>query len=316
MRGLLDLEVSDPREDYLSLISIEKSRVYLSPPIIFLFGGKIDHLPHPPKSVRCVLYNHILTKYPTLSNSLVIPEDFKDWLYDSVYPDLLTFESDLAETSSLVIIALESPGSIAELGSFSMNGGLRKKIIIIISEYHHKQSSFITLGPLRLLPEENIFSYPYNHIVIADSFDYYLDDLVDNINRYLNGISKTENFNVKNNGHIALAMYELILMFKALKLNEIKDYLKIISISISTIVTKRLLFLLEKLSLITKNRLGNIDYYIPLKNSQRIKFSSKGPKKLFDRNTALLGVSQYYTSSRKEEMRKRVINKSNIEKKS
>lgn len=307
------MEVSDPREDYLSLISIEKSYINLSPPIVFLFGGSIDH---PPKSVRGVLYNHILTKHPTLSNSLVIPEDFTDWLHDSVYPDLLTFESDLAETSSLVIIALESPGSIAELGSFSVNGGLREKIIIIISEYHHEQSSFITLGPLRLLPEENVFSYPYNHIAVADSLDDYLDDLVDNINKNLGTIGKTESFDIHNNGHIALAIYELILIFKALKLKEIKDYLKILSIGRNTSTTKRLLFLLEKLSLITKKRLGNVDYYIPLKNSQRVKFSSKDTKKLFDRNSALLGTSQYYTSSKKEKMRKRIIEKPTVERKS
>lgn len=298
------MELSDPREDYLSLISIEKSHILLSPPIVFLFGGCLED---PPKSVRGVLYNHILAKYPSLSRSLVIPEDFKDWLHDSVYPDLLTFESDLAETSSLVIIALESPGSIAELGSFSVNSGLRDKTIIIISEYHHNQSSFITLGPLRLLPKKNVFSYPYNHTALGNTLDCYLDDLVENINDNLSNINKTESFNVEKNGHIALAIYELVLIFKALKLGEIKEYLKKIGITKKTSVIKRLLFLLNKLSLVTKKRRGNIDYYIALENNSRVKFTSKYSDKGFDRNAVVLGISQYYASSRNEKMRKRVI---------
>ena len=307
---MVNLELSDPREEYLSLISIEKSHILLSPPIVFLFGGSLENSP---KSVRGVLYNYILTKHPSLSRSLVIPEDFKDWLHDSVYPDLLTFESDLAETSSLVIIALESPGSIAELGSFSVNSGLRDKTIIIISEHHHNQASFITLGPLRLLPENNVFSYPYNHNNLGDTLDIYLDDLVENITDNLSNINKTESFNIEKNGHIALAIYELVLIFKALKLSEVKEYLKVIGITKKSLVIKRLLFLLEKLSLVTKKRRGNVDYYIALEKDSRVKFTSKDSDKGFDRNAAILGVSQYYASSNKEKMRKRVIEEATTE---
>ena len=296
--------VTDPREGYLSLISLEKSHINLSPPIVFLFGGAIEH---PPKSVRGILYNHILVKDSSLSNYLVIPEDFKDWLHDSVYPDLLSFESDLAQTSSLIIIALESPGSIAELGSFSVNDALKDKIIIIISEYHHTQASFITLGPLRQLPEVNVYSYPYDHTSICTSLDVYLDDIVENINSNLKSIRKTEQFDKENNGHVALLIYDLLLIFKALKLGEILEYLKLLSCKRSQTVTKRLLFLLSKLALVEKKRIGNVDYFIPLKTEQRVDFSSKDKSKLFDRNSAIIGAAQYYTSEPKEKMRKRII---------
>jgi len=304
------LGASDPRESYLSLISIDKSHINLSPPIIFLFGGAIDP---PTKSVRGALYNHILLNESVLSESLVIPEDFKDWLNDSVYPDLLSFESDLAETSSLVIIALESAGAIAELGSFSVNSTLNKKVIIIISRHHHEQESFITLGPLRLLQTRNIIAYPYDHKCLGDSLNDYLEDIVDNIKIYLDEIDKTESFNVDNNGHAALLVYELIVIFRALKLSEIQRYLKLLSIDKSLTVIKRFLFLLDKLSLVSKKRLGRIDYYVSLKTEQRVEFSSKNTSKLFDRNAALIGTAQYYAASDKEKMRRRVIEQSSVE---
>lgn len=296
--------VTDPREGYLSLISLEKSHINLSPPIVFLFGGAIED---PPKSVRGILYNHILVKDSSLFNCLVIPEDFKDWLHDSVYPDLLSFESDLAQTSSLIIIALESPGSIAELGSFSVNDALKDKIIIIISEHHHSQASFITLGPLRQLPEINVYSYPYDHTSISASLNDYLDDIVENINSNLSSIGKTEQFDKECNGHVALLIYDLLLMFKALKLGEILEYLKLLSCERNQTLTKRLLFLLSKLSLVEKKRIGNIDYFIPLKTEQRIHFSSKDKSKLFDRSSTIIGAAQYYASSPKEKMRRRAI---------
>lgn len=302
--------VSDPRENYLSLISLEKSHINLSPPIVFLFGGAIDN---PPQSVRGHLYNHILIKHESLSNSLVIPEDFSDWLHDSVYPDLLSFESDLAQTSSLVIIALESPGAIAELGSFSVNSALKDKIVIIISEYHNDQSSFITLGPLRQIPEKNVYSYPYCHKVLGNTLDDYLDDIVLNIKDNLNEIDQTEKFDCENNGHIALLIFEMILMYKALKLKEIEKYLKILGIKRNQTIIKRLIFLLNKLSLVGKKRIGNVDYYISLKNEQRVKFSSRDKNKFFDRNSSLLGVAQYYASSKNEKMRKRVIDSAAVE---
>lgn len=298
------MEVSDPRKRYLSLISLDKSNVILSPPIIFLFGGKIDD---PPLTVRGILYKHILIRHTSLSNNLIIPEDFKDWLHDSVYPDLLLFESDLAQTSSLIIIALESPGAIAELGSFSVNSDLKNKVVVIISEHHHSQDSFIRLGPLRQIPESNIYSYPYDHTKIGTSLDDYLDDIVDSIKINITNLNKTEKFNKPNNGHVALLIYELVSMFKALKISEIQEYLLLLDIQRKENELKRLLFLLDKLSLVVKKRRGNIDYFLPKSKQQRINFSSRDTIKLFDRSSALIGTAEFYASSSKERMRKLVI---------
>lgn len=295
----------DPRDGYVELISVEKSQVHLKPPIVFLFGGDIST--SPPISVRGVLYNYLLVKEPALFRSLVIPEDFQDWLHDSAYPDLLLFESDLAQTSSLVIIALESPGSIAELGSFSVNAELQQKLLIVLSENHHSQKSFITLGPLRQIPENNIFAYPYSYDSVSETISDYLEDFVSNIKDSLNKINETTSFNKESNGHIALLIYECIVLFKALKLSEIQNYLKMLSVEKAGNEVKRLLFLLEKLDLVLKKRRGNVDYFLPAKTSTRIKFASKSKEKLFDKTSASLGAAQYYSASSKEKIRKKLI---------
>ncbi len=292
------MESNDPRLSLLSLISIEKCHVNLHPPKIFLFGGDLDS-----ETVRSLLYNHIMAKKPSLFNSLVIVEEFKDWLHDSIYPDLLTFESDLAETASLVVISLESPGALAELGSFSVNEKLKNKVVIIICDEHHNQNSYIKLGPLRQLNNENILSYPYKYDNLKISLTEHLDDITETLTKILSDSLKEEPFNTKNKGHIAFLMFDLIATYKALIRKEIKIYLKELNINIASNEVSRLLFLLEKLELIKKKRRGNIDYYIVVEKEHRIIFFSKASDKKFDRNTATMAAVKYYNKSKKEKRR-------------
>ena len=304
----MSLKIDDPRENYLRLISLERSRVQLRPPIIFLFGGSITD---PPTTVRGFVYRHLKVNDSYLFSGLVIPEHFKDWLHDSIYPDLLTFESDLAQTSSLVVIALESPGAIAELGAFSVNSALKEKLIIILSEDHHNKKSFITLGPLRQLDGQNVFAYPFDYENLEESLADYLDDIHQGMSERLEKQNKSEQFNKSNSGHIALLIYEFISIFGALKFKEIQSYLKILlDPPINDSKLRRLIFLLTKLSLVTKTRMGNIDYHTTISQDRRILFSSKPAMKKFDVNAASIGAAAYYHSTAEERLRMRVLQRS------
>jgi hypothetical protein len=46
--------------------------------------------------------------------------------------DALQMEAELAFLADLVVIIVESPGTFAELGAFSLSGPLRKKLLPII----------------------------------------------------------------------------------------------------------------------------------------------------------------------------------------
>lgn len=291
----------DFRLKSLSSISIDSSHINLHPPKVFLFGGSLEE-----KTVRSLLYNYILVKKQNLFNSLVIVEEFKDWLHDSIYPDLLTFESDLAETSTLVVISLESAGALAELGSFSVNEKLNQKTMVIICDHHHNQDSYIKLGPLRQLKDENILSYPYVYDNLEESLNDYLEDIADCLSEFLENSKKSEKFNKESKGHIAFLIHDLVSTFKALKVREIKTYLSALGININTADLGRLLFLLEKLNLIKKKRGGRLDYYMSIDGSYRVEFSNKEDS-IFDRNDATLGAMAYYNTSKKEKVRLKVL---------
>ena len=293
------MKSNDPREIFLTSIALDKSRVNLDPPIVFLFGGKLSNSE---ENVRSILHQYIKQNQESLFESIVMPDDFQDWLHDSNYPDLLTFESDLAQTSSLIIIALESPGSIAELGAFSVNVKLKNKINLILCEHHKDQKSFITQGPLRQIPDSNIYSYNYDRNSVKSTFDVnFLQDLVENIQCFLSGTKKTEEFDISNNGHIAFLIYDLLLIFKALNITEICSYLDRLNCNREPKEIKRLLYLLQKLSLIKISRYGNVNFYLTIKPYPRIDFVSNG--KTLDRASFSMKVSQYYLTSKKETKR-------------
>lgn len=73
--------------------------------------------------------------------------------------NILTFENLLAEISDDIIIILESPGTFCELGAFVNKHSLIDKLIVINEDDPNYEKSFISLGPLKKIKNENLLLY-------------------------------------------------------------------------------------------------------------------------------------------------------------
>ena len=64
-----------------------------------------------------------------------------EYFEHSDYQDLLRFERDLAELSSLTVLFSESPGSIAELGSFAVMNTIQERLLVVMhqEDAHRKE---------------------------------------------------------------------------------------------------------------------------------------------------------------------------------
>jgi hypothetical protein len=69
--------------------------------------------------------------------------------------DLLSIEKDIASYSDCIVVILESPGSIAELGAFAMYGPLAENILIINENKYNLCNSFINKGPIEKVKKES-----------------------------------------------------------------------------------------------------------------------------------------------------------------
>ena len=83
---------------------------------------------------------------------LFTPEDlFEELISGPHRHDLMSLENILADSVDAIVLVIESPGAIAELGFFAANERLRKKLVCLVNQQYKKHRSFINLGPLRLL---------------------------------------------------------------------------------------------------------------------------------------------------------------------
>jgi len=102
--------------------------------------------------------------YPSLE--VFYPEELFDELFQQNNQiDLLRLENLLAKSVHAIVIVLESPGSIAELGAFANHEVLRKRLVVIVNQLYRKDKSFIMLGPVKMLKKINgaVIYYDFNN---------------------------------------------------------------------------------------------------------------------------------------------------------
>lgn len=82
------------------------------------------------------------------------------WEHIASRPGLgaLKMEAELAELADLVIIVVESPGTFAELGAFSLSDPLRKKLLPLVDKIYEGEESFLSTGPLRWIDSDSAFA--------------------------------------------------------------------------------------------------------------------------------------------------------------
>ena len=81
--------------------------------------------------------------------------------YKKQSTDLQTLEVRFAHDVDFTLLILESPGSIAELGTFTQIPGIRERLIVLLSGRFYRAESYISRGPLSLLTRLNPNSVIY-----------------------------------------------------------------------------------------------------------------------------------------------------------
>lgn len=69
----------------------------------------------------------------------------------------LLMEEQLAQLADVVVIIVESPGTMAELGAFSVGDALRKKLLVLMKDRYKNSNSFINTGPIRWVDADSKF---------------------------------------------------------------------------------------------------------------------------------------------------------------
>jgi len=102
-----------------------------------------------------------LNEYPNIKT--VLGEDLNPRKHRLKSGDLQTVETDYAHRVDFTILILESPGAIAELGTFSMIPNVRPRLFVMVPGKFFGSNSYIARGPLSAIGKEHV-----NNIIYFD----------------------------------------------------------------------------------------------------------------------------------------------------
>ncbi|WP_186108496.1 retron St85 family effector protein [Burkholderia gladioli] len=301
----------DPRPQALSSVEIASSRVEFSDsPIVLLCGGPVSlkDRPEDPDPPLASLRDAITRSIPPYE--VFRPEEIQAWHNDGIYKNLMDFEADLASICSLVVVILESAGSLVELGAFSQFPELSKKLIAIKSSNFSDTPSFINLGVLRYMMENNpscVKSYPWDINNPRGISPDVIADVISDVDEELSKLGKGQVLKTDLSTHIIVLMCEIVSLMTALKESEILDYLKIFGVELSKERLRSKLFLLEKFRLLDRIEYSDSVFYMRgPERYHRLSLAFKSDSRL-DAFRVEMDVKAYYNADPKHRHRKRAI---------
>lgn len=260
--------------EWISAVDLSKTRIVKFPSFIFLCGGPISTDAGKYLSCRDIFYSYITNNSFQFRDNIVLAEKIFEYFSHSDYEDLLKFEVDLAELSSLTVLFSESPGSIAELGSFSVLKTIQNRLLVVMHQDDTNKESFIWRGPalfLKNLSKSNGNENPitiYNWQKNKDEAGYFAsgvfsdaEDLAATIEEVLKKKPKTMSFDKEQLGHVMLLIICFLKTIQLATIEEIAFILKGFGIKQELKTVKQHLSLLKSLGLIVLIPYRNYDFY-------------------------------------------------------
>lgn len=293
-------------------LSTQKFKVNLESHHLFVCGGEVNPKPeYPlnPLSFRDHLITYTAVKFPNIHDTLVQAETFKDYFKENAYPDLLIFEEEIANLASLVIIFLESAGSLVELGMFCTKPDFFNKLIIIApQEEVDGEDSFIYLGPLENIKKKEptaVAVYPWP--IKGEKYESsHLEDLCKSIEEKLCSLPKNVEFDKQNSGHVALLIAEIIRISYPIILSEIEIVLMALELDIKQSEVTRHIYLLNKLEIIDSIFYSRYRYYYSKQPTTRVlNFGKLSTGRGFDEQNVRMKIQQSFVLSDDDQSRKR-----------
>lgn len=233
---------------------------------IWVFGGPTEHPNNPAGSLRDCFWRRTLTG--TLdrpwAKHLARPEEFQDWWAFSGYHDLLTFERDACHLARAIILFVESPGALAELGCLASHDTILPKVLTVVQRQYYAEDarqSFLRLGPLKRVQEcgeECVIATNNNAELPEDDFNA----IIETIDEWLKDNPQRTGFKPNEPAHILLLTADLVDLMLVSKQIQIDTGLKFYGVNFDNKTLEQNLELLSFFKLIKKEIRGKEIFWV------------------------------------------------------
>lgn len=211
-------------------------------PVIFLCGG-----------ARSLVRDRVAEYLRRRKHLLVFyADDVWAQISSVVGQNALAMEQRLAELADIVALVVESPGTFAELGAFSMHPTLRKKLLPILDIRYKDDLSFINSGPVRWIDADSRYApsiWAPMHSVLSCAAD--LDDRLERLPAQFERRAKELHLSLK---HLLLLVTDVVTVFGPCRVYHVEYYLRVILIADPCVDAATLLALATSVGLISSTK--------------------------------------------------------------
>jgi hypothetical protein len=253
--------------DFAESLNLNNCKIQNRPDLLFLCGGPTA-VRGPYRSARDFFYRHLLKERSAWKERIKLAEEVNSWFEkfwlrpDRTFSDLLELENYLANLAAVIVLFVESPGSIAELGAFAASPPLLPKTLAVLNETLGFEKSFIADGPvlrIRNLNYKHVKYYPWNPEKLDSArakrkFREVVRDLTALIEQEDTDREKQLTFNPEETSHTLLLVADLIRIVGVASQSDIADYLIALNCESARSALDRHLSILRSVGFIVERR--------------------------------------------------------------
>nr|WP_280514497.1 retron St85 family effector protein [Chthonobacter albigriseus] len=281
----------------MRLIDFENSKIVLPRKLVFLCGGKASRIAGSPSSLRELL----LQKSSETGSEgrigeaeVLLAEDAVSALAKSAFKNLLDLEEFIAAIVQSVILIVESPGSMCELGAFVKTREIREKLIVVLQGEFKNVQSFITVGAVAYLEEQyapsQILAFHWNtsREQVVSAPDYMLSEMllaIPDAMAQVQADHQLEAFRSDRIGHLIYLTLSFCHVLRAAKLADLKLCFSDAGFGIEEITIRRCLDTLIICKLVKAVEHGRLTYYVSLADRMPLEIAFKNGTPNRDRDT-------------------------------
>lgn len=261
-------EVSKKLTELIAALDVDQVRVGRPDNFVFLCGGKINSDASAARllSLRDFIYRRLPR---SIIPRLVLAENAAELFELSGYRDLMEFEKDIAQIASLVALVAETPGSLAELGAFSVIEEVSNVLYVLVrEELHGHTKSFIRLGPFLSLENRHGHFDPVGDFnwrvrtdgsLVRSSIWANRNDIFKSINERSAG--SVEKLNTSKVAHRMLLIYWICHVLRGARYIEIRFYLEKLGVVLDQPTVKRYVYCLQVAGWMGEKNVGSSYFY-------------------------------------------------------
>ncbi|MDR5907869.1 retron St85 family effector protein [Franzmannia qiaohouensis] len=267
----------------LGAIDLEGSKVVRRERFIFLCGGAASHDPSAPTSLRQLLLPPAGPILPFPDFTVLLAENAAAAFAKTSFDDLLEHEQVISAIADAVILIVESPGSLCELGAFVKIDEIAKKLIIVMQGKYLRGASFVTKGALRHHEikygrEPLGYEWETDNLGIVHCEEVVKNSLIEGVNKEVTEVAKsnrTSRFENHLVEHRAFLVLLACFLLRAPSITEVDKAVEVMGVSMKQSEIRNLLEVLIFSKLVYPAQDGKQTFYVPKVQAAPLRVSFK-----------------------------------------